>query len=84
MLAAPCNHRDSVELGIPLSRPSAVTVTAPGPTIRRTIRARTASEYAINLLPLSPRSLQVDAATTLTQGDNLIGQPESVEEQIPF
>ncbi|HEY1739382.1 MAG TPA: VCBS repeat-containing protein, partial [Acidimicrobiia bacterium] len=68
-LAAPRSQRDNVGCGMPVSRASSVADTAPGPSMRRTVRARTNSEYSMIRFRSRPRGGQVDAATTLTQGD---------------
>src|SRR5207237_3263952 len=86
MLAALRSHRDSVGCGIPVSAARSVAVTALRPSIRRTIRAFTFSAYSMIASALAPKSdHQVEAATTLTQGDHEVAgglglaQPVCVE-----
>lgn len=71
MLAASRSHRDNVGCGIPVSSASVVALTAVGPTIRRTIRAFTFAAYSIGRFRSRPQEIghQVEAATTLTQGE---------------
>lgn len=84
MLRAARSQRDKVDCGMPVPSDTAFALTAPGPIGRRTIGAFTLSGYSIVwLLVLAPVVLQVQAATTLTQGGlglagpSFVGAPNS-------
>ncbi|HSD88406.1 MAG TPA: hypothetical protein VLB44_12855, partial [Kofleriaceae bacterium] len=54
---------------MPLSLDNTDALIASGPSILRTMRARTSSEYSIIRIRSRPEVGQIEAATTLTQGE---------------